>query len=165
MKNLYTAATAGILAAMLTLSSCSTTNSDPDPTPSQEAPTAEATSEPSETAETPTPEETQVGERDAIASFEGETAGIRGDVDLAECTLKAGAAKAVGTVTNSAPEDRDISVTIIWMQPKGNSSLARKTFSREAVKAGESVEFTIETELPEDARQCVVNARAGTFAK
>ncbi|HHU08803.1 MAG TPA: hypothetical protein GXZ60_02125 [Intrasporangiaceae bacterium] len=132
-----------------------------------EAPTDGATDAGTESAtDSETAEETEAGpDRDPVVELEGEAAGIRSDVTLDSCDLTAGAVQATGSVTNSADEARDVVVMIVWLEQESNSSLARKTFVERDLAPGESVDFTLDAELAEDARECVVNARAGTAAE
>ncbi|MHA7861938.1 hypothetical protein ACX1DX_11255 [Tessaracoccus sp. Y36] len=101
------------------------------------------------------------GEREEIPALGAEEAGIASDVKLEECGLEAGPVKASGTVTNTADEARDLVVAVIWLGKDGSgSSLSVKVFQEGAVPAGETLDFTLETEIPDAASRCVLNARS-----
>ena len=140
-------------------------------TPAPETPAATsqetspgASTSPSDTATEPI----EHGEREEIPLLGDEETGIANDVKLADCGLEAGAVTATGTVTNSSDDARDIVVAVIWMgEDSSGSSLAVKVFQEAEVPAGESRDFTLETEIPADASRCVLNARsapAGTLS-
>ncbi|GAA4887902.1 hypothetical protein GCM10025789_00030 [Tessaracoccus lubricantis] len=158
---------AAVALSGLILTGCTGTGEQspsPDtPTGSTSATGTEAPSvEPTESS-TPAVEPSPIahGERETIPTLGAEEAGIASDVDLKECGLEAGAVSATGTVTNSADEARDVVVAVIWLGKDGSgSSLSVKVFQEAGVPAGESRDFTLETEIPADASRCVLNARS-----
>jgi hypothetical protein len=87
--------------------------------------------------------------------------GIAKDVKLdAPCQLEPGKFILKGTVTNTAPQARDLQVVYNWVPKASSQTLARGVASLKNVKAGETKSWSMEVELKATAERCVLLARA-----
>ena len=108
--------------------------------------------------------ETPAGEIEQVPALVDGWDGIVADVSVDSCPTEAGRVTAEGTVVNSADDDRDIAIVISWNAPDSTDSLMQLAVTEKGVPSGETVTCSASGDLPADAGQCVVLARAGTLA-
>ncbi len=86
------------------------------------------------------------------------------DVGVVACPTDPGVVTAIGTVTNSADEVRDLALLVKWTAPDGGDPLMQLGFAENDVPPGGSVDWSVSGELLEEARDCVISARSGTLS-